>query len=213
MVETYIIADNQELTAYAVESLLTRDPQHRVLRATNRAELTALLQQHEHAVVVLDYKLFDFPDEDALLIVGERFSMTQWILLSDELSERFLRRVIYSSHTFSVLFKDLPLKALRDALEYAASNKRYVCQRATEMLLVPQEAPALPQLTATERDIVRAIAQGKTTKEIAIERFSSIHTVNTHRKNIFHKLGVNTAHEVIKYALKAGLIDPSEFYI
>ena len=46
MVETYIIADNQELTAYAVESLLTRDPQHRVLRATNRTELTALLQQH-----------------------------------------------------------------------------------------------------------------------------------------------------------------------
>ena len=68
-------------------------------------------------------------------------------------------------------------------------------------------------LTATETEIVTAIAQGKTTKEIAQERFSSIHTITTHRKNIFRKLGVNTAHEVVKYALRAGLVDSSEFYI
>ena len=51
------------------------------------------------------------------------------------------------------------------------------------------------------------------TKEIATERFSSIHTITTHRKNIFRKLKVNTAHEVIKYALRAGWVDPSDFYI
>jgi DNA-binding NarL/FixJ family response regulator len=68
-------------------------------------------------------------------------------------------------------------------------------------------------LTATESEIVKAIAQGKTTKEIAEERFSSVHTITTHRKNIFRKLGVNTAHEVVKYAIRAGLVDPSEFYI
>ena len=68
-------------------------------------------------------------------------------------------------------------------------------------------------LTETETEIVKAIAQGKTTKEIAAERFSSVHTVTTHRKNIFRKLGINTAHEAVKYALRAGLIDPSEFYI
>lgn len=68
-------------------------------------------------------------------------------------------------------------------------------------------------LTKTETEIVRAIAQGKTTKEIAAERFSSIHTITTHRKNIFRKLGINTAHEATKYALRAGLVDPSEFYI
>ena len=68
-------------------------------------------------------------------------------------------------------------------------------------------------LTATETEIVRAIALGKTSKEIATERYLSIHTVTTHRKNIFRKLRVNTAHEVVKYALRAGLLDPSEFYI
>ena len=68
----------------------------------------------------------------------------------------------------------------------------------------------------SEEDVELAVKMqrdGKTTKEIAAERFSSIHTVTTHRKNIFRKLGINTAHEAVKYALRAGLIDPSEFYI
>ena len=83
-----------------------------------------------------------------------------------------------------------------------------------EAILSQQHEDEKPDLlTATETEIVRAIAQGKTTKEIAADRFSSVHTITTHRKNIFRKLGVNTAHEVTRYALRAGLLDPSEFYI
>jgi len=52
-----------------------------------------------------------------------------------------------------------------------------------------------------------------TTKEIAEKRFSSFHTINTHRKNIFRKLGVNNVHEATKYALRAGLVDSAEYYI
>ena len=212
--ETYIIADNQELTAFAEEQLLRNNLSNKVLHAANKAELVELLKQNEHVVVLLDYTLFDFPDEESLLIVSERFDLTRWVLISDELSEKFLRRVIYASHRFSVVFKDMPLKAVREAVAYAARNERFICQRATETLLVrQQESHEELVLTATEVEIVRAIAQGKTTKEIAAERFSSVHTINTHRKNIFHKLGINTAHEAIKYALRAGLIDPSEFYI
>ena len=84
----------------------------------------------------------------------------------------------------------------------------------TDIIIQQQEEDERPSvLTTTEMEIVKAIAQGKTTKEIAAERFSSIHTITTHRKNIFRKLGINTAHEVVKYALRAGLIDSSEFYI
>ncbi len=83
-----------------------------------------------------------------------------------------------------------------------------------EQLLTKQhEEEKTGVLTATEMEIVKAIAQGKTTKEIAEERFSSIHTITTHRKNIFRKLDVNTAHEAIKHALRAGWVNPSEFYI
>lgn len=210
----YILADNQELTRFALESLLQQDQENVVYRASDKAGLVATLKEHESAVVLLDYTLFDFADEDQLLIVAERFALSQWILISDELTPQFLRRVIYSSHQFSIVFKDGTLKDLRDALDAVSRHDRHISQRALETIIIQQEEDERPSvLTTTEMEIVKAIAQGKTTKEIANERFSSVHTITTHRKNIFRKLGVNTAHEVTKYALRAGLVDSSEFYI
>ena len=211
----YILADNQELTRFALESLLSRNEDHVVYKATDKSGLVELLKEHENAVVLLDYTLFDFADEDQLLIVAERFSLSQWILISDDLSPQFLRRVIYSSHQFSVVYKDGSMKDIRDALDAVSRHSRHISQRALETIIIQQreeeERPSI--LTTTELEIVKAIAQGKSTKEIANERFSSVHTITTHRKNIFRKLGINTAHEAVKYALRAGLIDPSEFYI
>lgn len=211
----YIIADNQELTRFALESLLQKNEESAIYRAFDKAGLVELLKEHENAVVLLDYTLFDFTDEDQLLIVAERFSLSQWVLISDDLTPQFLRRVIYSSHQFSIVYKDGPLKDIRDALDAVSRHGRHISQRALETIIIQQqgeeERPNV--LTNTEMEIVKAIAQGKSTKEIANERFSSIHTITTHRKNIFRKLGINTAHEAVKYALRAGLIDPSEFYI
>jgi DNA-binding NarL/FixJ family response regulator len=212
----YIIADNQELTRFALESLLQKEEENVIYRAFDKARLVELLKEHESAVVLLDYTLFDFTDEDQLLIIGERFSLSQWILISDELTPQFLRRVVYSSHQFSVVFKDGPLSEVREAVNAVNRHTRYLSQRALEVIITHQqqeEDKTESVLTETETEIVKAIAQGKTTKEIAAERFSSVHTVTTHRKNIFRKLGINTAHEAVKYALRAGLIDPSEFYI
>ena len=210
----YIIADNQELTSFALQSLLKRDESNVVYRAVDKTGLIELLKEHEDSMVLLDYTLFDFADEDQLLIVAERFSLSEWILISDELTSQFIRHVVYSSHQFSVVYKDGPLSEIREALQAVNRHSRYLSQRALEAIInQKQEDEKHDILTATETEIVKAIAQGKTTKEIATERFSSIHTVTTHRKNIFRKLGINTAHEAVKYALRAGLIDPSEFYI
>ena len=210
----YIIADNQELTRFALEGLLQTSEEAVVYRAFDREGLVALLKEHQSAVVLLDYTLFDFADEDQLLIIAERFSLSYWILISDDLTPQFIRRVVYSSQQFSVVFKDSPLHEVREALNAVGRHTRYLSQRALETIITQQQEEDTPNvLTTTEMEIVKAIALGKTTKEIAAERFSSIHTVTTHRKNIFRKLGINTAHEAVKYALRAGLIDPSEFYI
>ena len=210
----YIVADNQELTRFALENLLKQDEENVVYRAFDRGGLVTLLKEHQSAVVVLDYTLFDFADEDQLLIIAERFSLSDWILISDELTPQFIRRVVYSSHQFSVVFKDGPISEIREALNAVDRHTRYLSQRALETIITQQqEEETTSVLTTTEMEIVKAIAQGKTTKEIAAERFSSVHTVTTHRKNIFRKLGINTAHEAVKYALRAGLIDASEFYI
>ena len=211
----YILADNQELTRLALISLIKQDEENILYVATDKAGLVELLKEHEDAIVLLDFTLFDFADADQLLIVGERFVLSQWILISDELTPTFVRQVIYSSHQFSIVFKDGPLNEVREALQTVSRHQRYISQRALEVIInqqqVEEERPSI--LTETETEIVRAIAQGKSTKEIAAERFSSVHTITTHRKNIFRKLGVNTAHEVVKYALRAGLVDSSEFYI
>jgi len=211
----YILADNQELTRFALESLLKKEEGNAVYKAYDKAGLVALLKEHESAVVLLDYTLFDFADEDQLLIVAERFSLSDWILISDELTPQFIRRVVYSSHQFSVVYKDGPLSEVREAVRMVEHHSRYLSQRALETIIAQQQEADKSDsiLTQTEREIVKAIALGKTTKEIAAERFSSIHTVTTHRKNIFRKLGINTAHEAVKYALRAGLIDASDFYI
>lgn len=210
----YIIADNQELTRYALECLVQKGEANTTYPAYDKAGLVALLKEHESAVVVLDYTLFDFADEEQLLIIAERFALSDWLLISDELTPQFLRRIVYSSHQFSVVFKDGQLSEVREALNAVERHARYLSQRALDVIISQQQEEQTPSiLTETEKEIVRAIAQGKTTKEIASERFSSVHTITTHRKNIFRKLGVNTAHEVVKYALRAGLIDSSEFYI
>ena len=211
----YILADNQDLTRFALETLIRQKGNTDIYKVSDKAGLIQLLKEHEDAVVLLDYTLFDFADENQLLIVAERFALSRWILISDELSPQFLRRVVYASHQFSIVYKDSSLKDFCNALYSVSRHNRHISQRVLEVIINQQqeEDKRASYLTETETEIVRSIAQGKTTKEIASERFSSIHTITTHRKNIFRKLGVNTAHEVTKYALRAGLVDSSEFYI
>ena len=210
----YILADNQELTRLSLEYLVRQNEHNNVYRATDKAGLIQLLKEHESAIVLLDYTLFDFSDVDQLIIVSERFALSHWVLISDELTPAFLRQVVYASHLFSIVFKDSPVKEIRDTLQAVSHHERYISQRALEAIITQQQDDEQPGLlTPTERDIVKSIAQGKTTKEIAAERYSSVHTVTTHRKNIFRKLEVNSAREVVKYAIRAGLVDSSEFYI
>lgn len=210
----YILADNQELTCYALQSLLGHDEQNQIFRSTDKAGLLQLLKEHESAVVILDYTLFDFNDVESLIITSERFAMASWVLVSEELTKEFLQKTVYSSHAFSVVFKDEPMRVIREAIQTAADSKRYVSQQAMEVILSQAPEQQVPNvLTLTETEVAKAIALGKTTKEIATERQSSIHTINTHRKNIFRKLDINTAHELTRYALRAGWIDASEFCI
>lgn len=212
----YILADNQELTRLALETLIKQvDNENEVFKTTDKSGIIGLLREHTDATVVLDYTLLDFSGEEQLLIIAERFADARWIIISEELTPSFMRRVIFSSHRFNILFKDCTQWEVTEALKTAAEGGRYVAQRVMETIITEQQNKTqVPDLlTVTETEIVKSIAQGKTTKEIAAERFLSIHTITTHRKNIFRKLGVNTAHEVVKYALRAGLVDSNEFYI
>ena len=62
-------------------------------------------------------------------------------------------------------------------------------------------------LTATEIEVLRLVALGKSVKEIALERHSSVHTITTYKKNIFRKINVHTIYDAMRYAYKAGLVE------
>ncbi|MGB0166415.1 MAG: response regulator transcription factor, partial [Luteibaculum sp.] len=66
-------------------------------------------------------------------------------------------------------------------------------------------------LTQREQEIILLIAEGSTTTQIADQLCLSAHTVNTHRKNIMTKLGVNNTAAIVMYAVKNNLVSPNRF--
>ena len=211
----YVIADNQDITKAGILFLLggLKDVGN-ITEADNRAELIKELRTSPEAIVILDYTLFDFAGADELLILNERFPKANWILFSDELSEEFVKRVLYSSQQFSFVMKDNSKEEITSALQCAMHKERFICNHISNLLIGKQAlAPVENVLTNTEKVILKEIALGKTTKEIAAERNLSFHTVNSHRKNIFRKLEVNNVHEATKYAMRAGIVDLAEYYI
>lgn len=209
-----LLADRQDITRAGLIYILQGIEGAEWKYTEDKAELMLALKGDDDAVVILDYTSFDINDADELLILQQRFTHTRWLLFSEDLSTDFVRVLIASSMQFSILLKESPMSEIKEAIKYCIHGNRFICQRMTEVLLAPShDVEEKINLTKTETEILRDIALGMTTKEIAEKRFSSFHTVNTHRKNIFRKLNVNNVHEATKYALRAGLVDTADYYI
>ena len=210
-----IIADNQDITQAGMAYVLSKRDNISCRVARDKSELILLLNDCPEAVVILDYTLFDISSESDLLNIGQRFPLAHLILLSEELSVDFIRHLVNASNWISVLMKDAKMAEIEQCLDYVLQGQRFLCQHATNMILTPTVSVdnETVALTKTETEILKEIALGATTREIAEKRFSSFHTVNTHRKNIFRKLGVNNVHEAIRYAMRSGLVDAAEYYI
>lgn len=213
-----IIADNQDITNMGWRYIIDQLPeQFTVNQATQKKELIDLLVKDGNVLVILDYTLFDFESENELIILQSRFPDTFWLLFSDELSDDFLRSVLFNTHSFGVVMKDSSAEEIRTGLKEMLKGNRYICNHVSNILLdsTRKSDSKSPRsvLTITEQEILKEMAMGKTTKEIALLRFVSVHTIMTHRKNIFRKIEVNNIHEATKYAIRAGIVDMAEYYI
>ena len=216
-----ILADRQDITRAGLQYILTdMFPGIELHYSEDKASLIERLKQSNfrpsnEAIVILDYTQFDFVNDAELSNLAARFPASRWLLFSEELSVDFVRRIVTTGTQFSVLLKESPMNEIRECIKYAVNDHRYICQRMTEQLFAPQPQADmdLVALTKTETEILRDIALGLTTKDIAEKRFSSFHTINTHRKNIFRKISVNNVHEATRYALRAGIVDETEYYI
>ena len=207
----FIIADNQDITKAGMMFLLSSQKDTALLlEADNKTELVQQLRLHPQAVVILDYTLFDFSGADELIVLHERFKEADWLLFSDELSMEFLRQVLFSSMAFGVVLKDNSKEEILSALQCASRKERFICNHVSNLLLSGNNASPVRH---TLKDNLLTPAERSVLKEIAAEKNLSFHTVNSHRKNIFRKLGVNNVHEATKYAMKAGIVDLVEYYI
>ncbi len=216
----FIIADNQDITKAGMMFLLghKKDSPEQLFETANKAELIKQLQVNTDAKIILDYTLFDFSGANELIALSERFDNAKWLLFSEELSIEFLRQTMFASNAFSVVLKENSKEEILSALQYLRRGERYICNDVSNMLLAGNNAQTAIHkedklLTSSEKSILKEIAMGKTTKEIAAEKNLSFHTINSHRKNIFRKLEVNNVHEAIKYAVKAGIVDLAEYFI
>ena len=213
-----IIADNQDISNAGLHFLLQgfAGNSDRV-DVSEKKQLISKLTEFPDALVILDYTLFDFDSVNELVILQVRFEKADWILFSDELSDDFLRTLLYNTHSFSVLLKESSKDEIVYAMKEAIKGTRYICNHVSNILInntKSSQAQSPKQvLTQTEQEILKDMALGKTTKEIAVKRFVSVHTIMTHRKNIFRKIEVNNVHEATKYAMRAGIVDMAEYYI
>ncbi len=212
---TYILADNQYITREGLASLLYQhDKKSRIVTVTSHHELQEKLTLYPNSVVILDYTLFDYISINQFLNMRAGAKKSSWLLFSDELGEVFLRQVLLFNMAISVVMKHDKKEEISEAIKCVSAGEVYLCETAKSALESGVLKPKLPdKLTATEKIILREIALGKMTKEIALEKNLSFHTVNTHRRNIFRKLEVNNVHEATKYAFQAGLVDLMEYYI
>lgn len=211
---TFVIADNQDITRAGLHHYIgSLAGVGKVLDVCTKKELVATLMNDENSVVVLDYTLFDLNGAEELLILGNRFPRVRWLLFSHELSESLIRR-LGAEYGISMILKENSGGEIKTALQCALKGERFLCHQIANLLLTRVKKPEAPSgLTPTEVEILKLIARGKSVKEIAAERHSSIHTIVTHKKNIFRKIEVNNIYEATKYALRAGMIEMVEYYI
>lgn len=104
-----------------------------------------------------------------------------------------------------------PVAELLEAIARVRSGKGYLCSAAAHRFVgVGDEPrrPARPRLTARETEVLRLLARGHTSGEIARRFGLSVRTIHTHRAQILRKVGVRTTTALVRAALRAGLLEP-----
>ena len=167
-------------------------------------------------MLITDIATIDYSGIEDLKIIQEEFPHFKILILTNNLSKaEFL--TLTKLGIKNIANKNIDRDELLSAIQTTLKGKKFYSDEIIDLYLDLSEnkysVEEPKNLTASEIEIVKMIANGLTTKEIASKRIISYHTVSTHRKNIFKKIGVSNASELIIHAIKAGWIDNIEYYI
>lgn len=182
----------------------------------DKHDLLSQLQLSKPNLLITDFTSLGIQSSELSDIV-KKFPRTRFLVITEMLPKNDLNKVINSGVT-SFLLKDCDKTEILEAINSTIKGEKFVCGKIVSFLTAASEIKTnnsfikslgCDGMSVTEReiDIIRGIAEGLSNKLIADKLKLSTHTVNTHRKNIMSKLGVNNTAGVVMFAVKNQLLD------
>ena len=161
-------------------------------------------------LLVFDYDHADYISFEDLQKVFRVAPDTNVLVISAHTDMATVNRIIRQPIK-GLLSKECSEKEILDAVRSTAKGDRFYCNRILDVVTESKKEDAGKDcgpttLSKREVEVVEFLAQGLTAGDVAEKMCLSVHTVNTHRKNIFKKLNVNSTTELVRYALKTALI-------
>lgn len=206
-----LIADDQTLVRAGLCELVKQIPDVEVaFQANDGREALHLIERHSPDIVLMDIAMPGMNGLEATVLAKQKFPHVKIIVLSDQPSEQLLFRALRLGAEGFVL-KDDSVEDLKAAINAVSEGARYISQNVRKKNLISQtdahsEGRDQVKLTGRQRVVLKLIAEGKSTKEIANLLNISINTAKTHRLKLMERLGVHEIAGVVRCAVKLGLV-------
>lgn len=210
-----VLVDDHELLRDGLRVRLSREPGIEVVgEAGSAKETLAVIEKTRPDLVVLDLGL---PDKSGIEVTAEIRAArpaTKIIVLTGSNTESAARDAIMAGADGFIRKEDAAGELVR-AIHVVLAGQTYLSPaaatavaRALRQPSAPVAAAEVPRLTEREQEVLRILAEGRSYKEIASRMKVSVRTVETHRARLVRKLGYGTRAELVRYAVRLGLIKP-----
>jgi DNA-binding NarL/FixJ family response regulator len=207
-----LLADDHNIILDGITDMLHSDSQLKVVsKANNGAEVLEKLKLTSYDIVLLDINM---PIMDGMRCAEEILKIypKQKIMMLTMNEEKSIIEKMISIGVKGFLLKTTEKEELIKAIKTVHSGKEYFSADVTKLLISKKETETatslgtLTNLTEREIEIIKQIANGLSSNEIAEQLFISPRTVETHRNNIIKKLGVNNVAGVVRFAFQHQLV-------
>lgn len=209
-----VIADDHPIVREGLRRLLEAEDDIEIFsEASDGLEVLEKVAKYDPQVVILDITMPNLGGLETLQQLRSAHPNVKVILLSVHAEPPFIQSAVSLGVDGYVLKNgrvDEVITAIRAVTEGGSYFSPPVAKEIVEQLRSPNRTSADPfsMLSTRERQVLRLIAEGLSAKEIASELGISTKTVEAHRTSIMRKLGARKATELVRYALRHGLIEP-----
>jgi two-component system response regulator NreC len=201
-----VLADDHQVVRRGLRMLLDSEPGFEVVAEAGDVDgAQRYVRGHQPAVLVLDLNMPGGSSLEAIPAMRDASPQTQIVVLTMQDEPAFARQAL-AAGAIGYVLKEAADSELVEAVRLAAINQSYLNPRLGARVAAEPSAPP-DDLSEREVDVLRMIALGHTNAEIAEQLYLSVRTVETHRAHIQRKLRLSTRAELVRYALRRGLIN------